>query len=153
MLREEINKKVIQPAKQVSPNVEGLAIEKPKNPDFGDFAVNVSPLARYAKMPPPTIAEAIAKNIDMETSVVAGFINFKINNDKLNQCIKKINIEGENFGKNNLGNGEKLMIEYVSANPTGPLHIGHGRWAATGSSLAGLLEFSGYEAYPRWKSP
>lgn len=149
MLKQEINKAVIDAVREFLPEHpeqgETLVIEKPKNPEFGDFAVNVSPLARYAKMPPPKIAEEIAKNINMKTYTVAGFINFRVENQKLNQCVKKIINEGENYGRNNLGNSEKVLLEYVSANPTGPLHIGHGRWAATGSALANLLQFSGYD--------
>lgn len=148
MLKYEISKKVNQAIKQFLPEYDGsLPLEKPKNPDFGDFAVNVSPLAKYAKMPPPKIAEAISGYLDMNTSVVAGFINFKVEKQELNRCIREILAKRENFGRNNLGNGEKVILEYVSANPTGPLHIGHGRWAATGSALANLLNFSGYEVY------
>lgn len=160
MLREEINLKVINAARQAAESGElgqttpkqavNLVLEKPKNPEHGDFAVNVSSLARYAKMPPPKIAETIAKYIDIEdveTSIISGFINFRTGNSKLNSCIEKILDNAENFGRNNLGNSEKVILEYVSANPTGPLHIGHGRWAATGSALANLLKFSGYDIY------
>ena len=127
---------------------EKLCVEKTKNPEFGDFAVNVSPLARHAKMPPVKIAEEISAFIDMEdteTSVISGFINFKTGKSRLNSTLKKVIENKENYGKNNIGQGEKTILEYVSANPTGPLHIGHGRWAAMGSSLANILKFSGYE--------
>ncbi len=151
MLKEQINEAVAGAIKEFLPeHAQNLMIEKPKNPEHGDFAANVSPLARYAKMPPPKIAENIVKyiNIDnVETSIISGFINFRAKTPKLNSCIEKIITEGENFGRNNLGNSEKVLLEYVSANPTGPLHIGHGRWAATGSALANLLEFSGYDVY------
>ena len=151
MLREEICKQVNQAVNQAYPDItDTLIIEKPKNPEHGDFAVNVSPLARYAKVPPVKIAETIAQHInidDVEISIIAGFINFKAGKSKLNQCVEKIMTEGENFSRNNLGNSEKVMLEYVSANPTGPMHIGHGRWAATGSALANLLKFSGYDVF------
>ncbi len=125
-----------------------FVVEKPKNPDFGDFSVNVSPLARNARMAPPKIAEAICEYLDIEDvdiSIMGGFINFKLGSAHLNSVIKKITAEKKQFGKNNIGNSEKVMIEYVSANPTGPLHIGHGRWAAMGSALANLMAFSGYD--------
>ncbi len=131
-------------------NAGTVAVEKPKNPEFGDFAVNVSQLARFAKMPPPKIAQAVVKSISAdytEINTVAGFINFKMKNEKLYECIKEIIIKNDDFGRNNLGNNEKTMVEYVSANPTGPLHIGHGRWAAVGSALSELLKFSGYGIY------
>ncbi|HSA06974.1 MAG TPA: arginine--tRNA ligase [Candidatus Gastranaerophilales bacterium] len=131
-------------------NIEQLMIEKPKNTEFGDFAVNISPLAKYAKIPPAKIAEIICNYLDLkdiELSIISGFINFKIKKELLNNCIKEIIVKNNDFGSNNIGNSEKVLLEYVSANPTGPLHIGHGRWAAVGSSLANLLKFSGYNVF------
>jgi arginyl-tRNA synthetase len=125
-----------------------LAIEKTRNPEFGDYAINISPLARNAKIPPPKIAENIIGFIeldDIEITQIGGFINFKIGKSHLNKSIQTIINKKENFGKNNTGNNEKVLLEYVSANPTGPLHIGHGRWAAVGSSISELMNFSGYE--------
>ena len=127
-----------------------LMIEKPKNPDFGDFAVNVSSLARVAKIAPPMIANAIVENLSKENysvSVVGGFINFKIENSLLANAIAEIIEKGENYGKPEGVDTEKILLEYVSANPTGPFHIGHGRWAAMGSALANLLKFYGHEVY------
>ncbi|OGI21126.1 MAG: arginine--tRNA ligase [Candidatus Melainabacteria bacterium RIFOXYA12_FULL_32_12] len=134
---------------QISEDISGIiAIEKTRNAEFGDYAVNVSPLARFAKMPPPRIAEAIVSHIDLqdtEINVISGFINFKLGKSWLNNSIQKIITENKDYGRNNLGNSEKVLLEYVSANPTGPLHIGHGRWAAVGSALSNLLGFSGYD--------
>ena len=127
-----------------------LIVEKPKNPDFGDFAVNVSSLARTAKIAPPMIANAIVEFLPQNTytvSVVGGFINFKIKDEILADIIEEILSKGENYGKNQVKNKEKIMLEYVSANPTGPFHIGHGRWAAMGSALANLLRFYGHDVY------
>ncbi|MFA6989735.1 MAG: arginine--tRNA ligase [Candidatus Gastranaerophilaceae bacterium] len=125
-----------------------LIIEKPKNPEFGDIAVNISPLAKFAKISPPQIAQTILSYTnfnDAQTSVMGGFINIKLGKSWLNRALSQIINEKENFGKNNLGNKEKVLLEYVSANPTGPLHIGHGRWAAMGSALANLLKISGFD--------
>ena len=127
-----------------------LMIEKPKNPDFGDFAVNVSSLARVAKIAPPMIANAVVENLSKENysvSIVGGFINFKIENSLLANAIAEIIEKGENYGKPEGVVTEKILLEYVSANPTGPFHIGHGRWAAMGSALANLLKFYGHEVY------
>ena len=127
-----------------------LNAETPKNEDFGDFAVNVSSLARYAKMAPPQIASVIAQEIetpDCEISTVAGFINFKLGKTFLNTVVKDILNEKAQYGSNDFGAGQKVLLEYVSANPTGPFHIGHGRWAAMGSALANLLKFAGYNVY------
>lgn len=127
-----------------------LVIEKPKNPEFGDFAVNVSSLARSAKIAPPMIANAIVESLPQKTytvSVVGGFINFKIKEEILADIIEEILKKGSEYGKNQVKNKEKILLEYVSANPTGPFHIGHGRWAAMGSALANLLRFYGHDVF------
>lgn len=127
-----------------------LIIEKPKNSDFGDFAVNVSSLARQARIAPPMIANAIVENLDntnYETSVVGGFINFKLSDKLLTDVIKEILEKKENYGRPEKIDAEKIILEYVSANPTGPFHIGHGRWAAMGSALANLLTFYGHNVF------
>ena len=136
---------------QMSVNDEfSLIIEKPKNPDFGDFAVNVSSLARVAKIAPPMIANAIVENLSGEnysTSIVGGFINFKIENSLLANAVAEVLAKGENYGRPQNVPTEKILLEYVSANPTGPFHIGHGRWAAMGSALANLLKFYGHTVH------
>ena len=131
-------------------NKGSLIIEKPKNADFGDFAVNVSSLARQARIAPPMIANAIVENLSKENysvTVVGGFINFKIENSMLANAIEEILTQKENYGRPNNVKTEKILLEYVSANPTGPFHIGHGRWAAMGSALANLLKFYGHEVF------
>ena len=127
-----------------------LIMEKPKNPEFGDFAVNVLSLARSAKIAPPMIANAIVKHLsnqDYSVSVVGGFINFKIENSLLANAVAEVLAKKENYGRPENVPTEKILLEYVSANPTGPFHIGHGRWAAMGSALANLLKFYGHEVY------
>ncbi len=136
---------------QMSEYVKGtLIVERPKNPDFGDYAVNVSMLARDAKIAPPVIAQTIVDNINdnnNEYSVIAGFINFKAGNNLLIDIIDEIFNKKKLYGKPEKIDKEKIILEYVSANPTGPFHIGHGRWAAMGSVLANLLKFYGHEVY------
>lgn len=127
-----------------------LAVERPKNPDFGDFAINVSSLARYARMAPPQIANTILEYVDKadnEYTVIGGFINFKTGKTLLKEAIKEIFVKDKNYGKPENVKTEKILLEYVSANPTGPFHIGHGRWAAMGSVLANLLKFYGHDVY------
>ena len=127
-----------------------LVTERPKNLDFGDYAVNVSSLARSAKIAPPLIAQAIVDFIDKEDNdytVIAGFINFKAGETLLVNLIDEIFAKKSLFGKPEKIDKEKIILEYVSANPTGPFHIGHGRWAAMGSVLANLLKFYGHEVY------
>lgn len=146
-------KKAIDAAKlgqMTSDDKYSLIIEKPKNADFGDFAVNVSSLARSAKIAPPMIAQAIVEFLSKENysvTVVGGFINFKIEDSLLANAVAEVLAKGENYGKPEGVETEKILLEYVSANPTGPFHIGHGRWAAMGSALANLLKFYGHDVY------
>lgn len=146
-------KKAIESAKlgqMTSDDKYSLIVEKPKNADFGDFAVNVSSLARSAKIAPPMIAQAIVEFLSKEkysVTVVGGFINFKIEDSLLANAVAEVLAKGENYGKPENVETEKILLEYVSANPTGPFHIGHGRWAAMGSALANLLKFYGHEVY------
>ena len=132
-------------------NKGSLPVEKPKNPEFGDLAINVSSLARSAKIAPPMIANAIVENIEDKTeceySVIGGFINFRAGNSLLVDLLSEIYSKKESFGRPDNIEKEKIILEYVSANPTGPFHIGHGRWAAMGSTLANLLKFYGHEVY------
>lgn len=131
-------------------SIGSLNVERPKNADFGDYAINVSSLARNAKIAPPMIANAIVEFVDKEDndySVIGGFINFKAGKTLLINLVDEIYKKGAEFGKPENINKEKILLEYVSANPTGPFHIGHGRWAAMGSALANLLKFYGHEVY------
>ncbi len=124
--------------------------ERPKNADFGDYAVNVSSLARFAKIAPPKIANSILEYInkeDNEYTVIGGFINFKAGKKILSDLVEEIFTRKKDFGKPENIEAEKIILEYVSANPTGPFHIGHGRWAAMGSVLANLLKFYGHDVY------
>lgn len=127
-----------------------LNTERPKNIEFGDFAINVSSLARYARMAPPQIANTILEYIDQEDNeytVIGGFINFKTGSTILKNTVKEIFDKDEDFGRPENVKTEKIILEYISANPTGPFHIGHGRWAAMGSALANLLKFYGHDVY------
>lgn len=127
-----------------------LVVEKPKNADFGDFAINVSSLARNARIAPPMIANAIVEFVekeDNEYSVIGGFINFKAGQALLIDLVNEIFAKKETFGRPEKINKENIILEYISANPTGPFHIGHGRWAAMGSALANLLKFYGHDVY------
>jgi len=136
---------------QMSEYTKGsLVVEKPKNPDFGDLAINVSSLARSARIAPPMIANSIVEFIDKkdcEYSVIGGFINFRAGNSLLINLVDEIFEKDKDFGRPENINKEKIILEYISANPTGPFHIGHGRWAAMGSALANLLKFYGHDVY------
>ncbi len=123
-----------------------------KNPAHGDFATNIAlTLSKPLGKPPRAIAQAIVNelvaspHVDKVEIAGPGFINFHLTGQSQRQVIKKIIKKGADFGLNNLGQGQSVTVEFVSANPTGPLHVGHGRGAAYGSSLSNILEKSGYE--------
>ena len=128
-----------------------INIEHAKDPLHGDFATNLAMvLAKSAKTSPRQLAEKIISLIP-EDSIVAkveiagpGFINFFINSDAQFDIIKQIHQAGNQFGLSDIGAGKKIQVEFVSANPTGPLHVGHGRGAAYGSAVADLLEAVGF---------
>ncbi|MCZ6774132.1 MAG: arginine--tRNA ligase [Proteobacteria bacterium] len=129
-------------------------IETPKQTAHGDFSTNVAMLlAKSCRRPPHEIATLIAAEmsaLDLLEQVEvagAGFINFVIRNRDVFGIIRRIYAEQESYGCCDLGAGRKVQLEFVSANPTGPLHIGHGRGAAFGSSLANLFETCGYEVH------
>ncbi len=133
---------------------EKTTIEPPKDAKFGDLAVNVAMmLAGQAKMPPRKIAEEIAAAImEMNDSVIEkvdvagpGFLNVFFANSFWLNVLDEVNARGTAYGESHLGKGKRVQIEYVSANPTGPLHIGHGRGAALGDCLARILEKAGFE--------
>ena len=140
---------------EVNPEVlEALKIERPKNAEHGDFAVNVSPLAKQTKMPPPKIAENVQKalgNGHFSTSTVAGFVNFKLSDQLLSEALIKLaSAKPGEAGKNQSMADLSILLEYVSANPTGPLHIGHGRWAALGDALIRIFRHCNAIAVPEF---
>lgn len=159
MIKEFFENKVIEAVKKASLDgkLGGLSdielsfmCETPKNLEFGDYAINVASLSRYAKMAPPMIANILAGCIEKENfdiNIINGFINFKLQEKFLFNILDEILEKKENFGKIDLGKNRKVNIEYVSANPTGPFHIGHGRWAAIGSALAEIMKYTGYDVF------
>jgi arginyl-tRNA synthetase len=128
-----------------------VLIEHPQNPEHGDFASGLPlKLARAMKMSPMAVAEVILAHITAPPQVdriwVAepGFINFTLRDDWLSQEVESVLAAGESYGDIKLGKGNKVQLEFVSVNPTGPLHVGHGRGAVLGSTLANVLTISGY---------
>ena len=129
--------------------LESLHWERPKNPEFGDYAVNVSSLAKTLKKAPSLIAEAISAALnkvqesnDITANPVGGFINVSFSQTTLNAALLNV-LTTEQPGQNTTMANERILLEYVSANPTGPLHIGHGRWAALGNALQRIWEYCG----------
>ena len=130
-----------------------IVVEKPKDEKMGDFACNIAmTLARSERKNPKVIAQIIERHVEKGTAGLdsveiagPGFLNLKMSRkfflDRLADAVEQRN----DFGKSNVGQGTKIMIEFVSANPTGPLHIGHGRGAAVGDALARILKKAGYD--------
>lgn len=136
------------------PNVGSVtvAVEKPKQAEHGDFSTSVAmTLASSAKMSPRSIAEVVVNRFAHDPMVgrvsIAGpgFINFTLSDDWLRDQVDAIIEAGTRFGRLEIGAGERVQVEFVSVNPTGPLHIGHVRGAVIGNGIANLLEFAGYD--------
>ncbi|MEG0826355.1 MAG: arginine--tRNA ligase [Bacilli bacterium] len=130
---------------------ENIVLEIPKDSKNGDYSTNIAmQLAHELNKSPVVIAKEIVENINsllIEKLEIKGpgFINFYVKKDYLFDNINTILQEQQNYGKTNIGNHQKINIEFVSANPTGTLHVGHGRGAVYGSSLANILSFVGYD--------
>lgn len=128
-----------------------ILLEVPPQKEFGDFATNFAmQTARAAKKNPRLIAEAVAARLKapwLDKTVIAGpgFINFYLKSDWLYEMLGNILRQGQEYGNTAAGNGQRVQVEFVSANPTGLLHVGHGRGAAVGSALANLLSAAGYQ--------
>ena len=128
-----------------------INIERARDTRHGDFATNLAlTLAKAAKTNPRQLAEKVIAALPADSAVSKveiagpGFINFFINADTQFQIIKQIHDSGRQFGLSDIGAGKKIQVEFVSANPTGPLHVGHGRGAAYGSAVADLLQAVGF---------
>lgn len=142
------------PESLVSPAQRSLAIEveRTKDAEHGDFATNLAMrLAKSARQNPRRLAEALIAALPPNAAIAkvgiagAGFINFFLKDDAYHGEIGRVLSEGADYGKSDLGAGQSVVVEFVSANPTGPLHVGHGRQAALGDALAHLLQAIGYQ--------
>ena len=128
-----------------------IVLERPKTAEHGDFATNLAMmLAKPMRQNPRAIAESLIKALPQSEYIAkveiagAGFINFFLNAQSKQTVVGDILQQGAEFGRNNQGKGERVQVEFVSANPTGPLHVGHGRGAAVGDCLARLLDANGW---------
>ena len=130
-----------------------FAIEAPRNKEHGDFATNAAMLLAPAeKKSPRDIARLLVDKLTGNATIVErieiagpGFINFHLKHEAWCSVLEELEQQGERFGSTAAGSGIKIQVEFVSANPTGPLHVGHGRGAALGDALANILAFAGYE--------
>lgn len=138
----------------VAPNASDtpIQLERPRDPSHGDFATNLAmQLAKALKKNPREIAQQLVNELPPSPLVTAaevagaGFINFRLDAGSKTDVVKAVLAENENFGRSTVGGWQKVQVEFVSANPTGPLHVGHGRGAAYGASLSSLLTFAGWD--------
>jgi arginyl-tRNA synthetase len=130
-----------------------IEVEEPKIESQGDLSTNIAmKMAKTQKMSPRKIAETILSNVGDPENIIAkteiagpGFINFFINPLAWYPFLKTIHDKDTGYGESNIGRGRKIQVEFVSANPTGPLHVGHGRGAAVGDAVANILAYCGYD--------
>jgi arginyl-tRNA synthetase len=152
-LKEEIKQAVLKAGLAQEEQIPSVVLELPKEKAHGDYSTNMAmQLARVAKKPPRKIAEELVESFDKSKASIEkieiagpGFINFYMNNSYLTDLIPTILGAGSKYGETNVGAGEKIQVEFVSANPTGDLHLGHARGAAVGDSLCNVLAKAGYD--------
>ena len=128
-------------------------IEKPSDKKNGDFSTNVAMAgARVFRKAPPLIAKSIVENLELENSLIEkaeiagpGFINFYLSQKYYSEIVCDVINKGEDYGKSDYGKDKSVLVEFVSANPTGPMHIGNARGGAIGDCLAAVLEYAGYD--------
>lgn len=153
VLKEEIKAAVLKAGLAEESQIPNVVLETPKDKTHGDYSTNMAmQLARVAKKAPRQIAEEIVAHFDKGKASIEkldiagpGFINFYMNNQYLTKLIPSVLEAGEAYGETNIGNGERVQVEFVSANPTGDLHLGHARGAAVGDSLCNVLSKAGYD--------
>ncbi|WP_147124873.1 arginine--tRNA ligase [Shimia ponticola] len=131
---------------------DNVAVEPPRDAAHGDMATNAAMvLAKPAKQKPRDIAEALAARLTADDRIASaevagpGFLNLRLDGSVWQSVVSTVLSTGTAFGKSNLGQGTRVNVEYVSANPTGPLHVGHTRGAVFGDALSSLLDYAGYE--------
>lgn len=152
-LKDEIVESVVKAGLASKEEIPEVILELPKNKDHGDFATNMAmQLARIAKKAPRQIADEMVAHFDRSKASIdkievagPGFINFYFDNQYLTQLIPAIIEEGDDYGSSDAGKQKKIQIEFVSANPTGSLHLGHARGAAVGDTLCNLLDKAGFD--------
>ncbi len=152
-LKDQIALLIGEAVETVAPGASvSLEIERPKNPAHGDFSSNAAmQLARPLKQNPRELAQRILTELPASPLIAraeiagAGFINFHLSPSAWHGVVPQIRSAGTHFGRDETGNGHKVLVEFVSANPTGPLHVGHGRQAALGDAICNLYAAQGWE--------
>lgn len=154
-IKEEVVSAVVKANLAKRDELPDIVLEAPKEKAHGDFATNIAmQLARIAKKAPRAIAETIVEHIDKDKASVTkievagpGFINFFVDPGVFTKIVPAILSLGEKYGESDFGQGKKVQVEFVSANPTGSLHLGHARGAAYGDALCRILSKAGFDVY------
>ncbi|WP_144696839.1 arginine--tRNA ligase [Fictibacillus phosphorivorans] len=152
LLKEEIEEAVVKAGLAKKEELPAVVLEVPKDKANGDFATNMAmQLARVAKKAPRMIADDLVANFDKSKASIAkveiagpGFINFYMDNSYLTELVPTVLKAGKDYGRTEHGGGKKVQVEFVSANPTGTLHLGHARGAAVGDTICNVLDYAGY---------
>jgi arginyl-tRNA synthetase len=152
-LKQEIKDAVVKAGLAAEEQIPDVILEIPKEKSHGDYSTNMAmQLARVAKKAPRMIAEELIASFDSSKASIEkieiagpGFINFYMNNAYLTDLIPAVLEAGDQYGETTVGNNQKIQVEFVSANPTGDLHLGHARGAAVGDSLCNILDKAGYD--------
>ena len=153
MIKKQIREEILRATEEAGySNQVSFLVENPPTKNLGDFSTNIAlVLASIEKKNPNEIADKImsillkSQIIEKVSIAGAGFINIVINNHTCYEELSKIINQGLRYGESELGKGKKVSIDYVSANPTGPLHVGNARGGPIGEAISNLLEYVGYE--------
>ncbi|MCM3356385.1 arginine--tRNA ligase [Psychrobacillus sp. MER TA 171] len=152
-IKEALQQAIFKAELVTEEQLPSVHLETPKDKANGDYATNIAmQLTKIAKKNPRQIAEAIIENLNMDGTMMEkvdiagpGFMNITVRKDYLQDVVKAVLSEKENYGRTTSGGNEKIQVEFVSANPTGDLHLGHARGASVGDSLCNVLDFAGYD--------
>jgi arginyl-tRNA synthetase len=151
-IKEALQQAILKAQLTDTDGLPAIHLEAPRDKANGDYATNIAmQLTKLAKKPPRAIAEAILENLETSGTVIEkieiagpGFMNISIRKDYLADVVKAVLAQGADYGRSNAGANQKIQVEFVSANPTGDLHLGHARGASVGDSLCNVLDYAGY---------
>ena len=152
-IKDALQQAIVKAELVTEEQIPTIQLETPRDKANGDYATNIAmQLTKLAKKNPRQVAEAIIENLELSGTMMEkvdiagpGFMNITVRKDYLQDVVKAALTEKENYGRSTSGAGEKIQVEFVSANPTGDLHLGHARGASVGDSLSNVLDFAGFD--------
>ncbi|PIC85482.1 arginine--tRNA ligase [Sporosarcina sp. P20a] len=152
-IKEALNQAIEKAQLVEGADIPEIKLESPRSKENGDYAANIAmQLTKLAKKPPRAIAESILEHLDTTNTAIdsieiagPGFLNIRLKTDSLGDIVKSVLDQGADYGRSDSGQQQKIQVEFVSANPTGDLHLGHARGASLGDSLCNILDKAGYD--------